>query len=295
MEKILLIINPAAGRSGAKIKTFPIADWFRKKGCDPTVRITAKKGDATDFAKQYAGGNDAVVCCGGDGTLNEVISGVMQAAADKPIGYLPTGTTNDMAKTLQLPTNLKKAARVVLNGKPVYQDVGLLNQTQFFTYIASFGAFTKVSYATPQWLKNRFGHFAYVVDGIKSVGEIHPYRAKVVSDEWEEEGDFLFGSVTNSSSVGGVLNFRSADICLNDGEFEVLLIRNPQNLLEFNRMLHNLRRHKSDPNLLFFHTRRIVFQFKKQTDWTVDGEYGGGLDKAEIKNLHNAVRIIRRK
>lgn len=296
MTKILLIINPAAGKSRTKFHVFRIADWFCKKGCSATVLTTTKKGDAANFVQQYAAENDIIVCCGGDGTLNEVITGAMQLTDRKPIGYLPAGTTNDMAKTLQLPGNIKKAARIVLSEEPLFQDVGTFNETQYFTYIASFGAFTKVSYATPQWLKNIFGHFAYVVDGIKSVGEIHPYRVKIACDEWKEENDFIFGSVTNSSSVGGMLKFRNMDVCLNDGRFEVLLIRNPQNLLEFRNVIYDLRHHNfGNKNILFLHTGQIAFEFEQKTAWTVDGEYAGESGKVEIQNLHNAVRIIRRK
>lgn len=294
MKKILLIINPAAGKSRTKFRAFHIADWFQKKDCNTTVLTTTKKGDAENFVKQYAAENDVVVCCGGDGTLNEVISGVIRAESQKPIGYLPAGTTNDMAKTLHLPKNIKKAARIILNEESIDQDIGSFNQTQYFTYIASFGAFTKVSYATPQWLKNRFGHLAYVVDGIKSLGEIHPYHVKVESGELKEENNFIFGSVTNSSSIGGVLKFRGTDICLNDGKFEVLLIRDPQNLMNLHNIVYNLSHHKPDKNILFFHTSEIVFHFKNETPWTVDGEYAGQSNEVQIKNLHNAVKIIRK-
>lgn len=297
MRKLLLIINPAAGMAKKKPRVFRIADWFRSKGYAVAVMTTSKKGDAEDFVRRYAEQNDAVICCGGDGTLNEVISGLMRFGSKKPVGYLPAGTTNDMAHTLRLPSNLKKAARVVISERPVPQDVGSFNETQYFTYIASFGAFTQVSYGTPQWLKNIFGHFAYVLGGLRSVGEIRPCRVRVFRDGNGdgEEGDYIFGSVSNSSSIGGVLHLGSSQVSLNDGEFEVLLIRNPPNLIEFQKMLHDLRRRNFENSLIeFFHTSTIRLVFDQEADWTLDGEYAGKTQEVEIKNLHGAVSVIRR-
>ena len=295
MRKILLIINPAAGITGKKSHVFRIADWFRNQNFGVTVLSTTKKGDAEEFVKKYSSDADIIVCCGGDGTLNEVINGIMRLDEKKPIGYLPAGTTNDMAKTLQIPSNLQKAAKIVVNGVPAAQDVGAFNHSQCFTYIASFGAFTKVSYATPQWLKNRFGHLAYVLGGIKSVNEIQPYTIKITCNGHEESGSYIFGSVSNSISIGGVLHLKPADISLNDGEFEVLLIRDPKNVIEFQNIVHDLHHHRFDnENIEFFSTNDIVLSFETPTDWTIDGEYAGKPQTVEITNLHNAVQLIRR-
>ena len=294
-KKVLLIINPTAGKTRVKSKILDIADLFRKNGYAATTLTTAKKGDAADFVKQYASEHDLIVCCGGDGTLNEIISGFMQSASQLPIGYIPTGTTNDMAKTLHLPKSIKKAAHMIQNEQPIYQDIGMFNTTHYFSYIASFGAFTKVSYATPQWLKNRFGHLAYVLDGIRSVGDIHPYRLKVTADNLEDEDEFIFGSVTNSCSVGGMFQFKREDVCLNDGKFEVLLIRNPRNPVELRRILYGLIHKKFDKkSILFFHANQVTFEFEKETAWTVDGEFAGQSHKVQIENLHNAIKIIRK-
>lgn len=293
MKKILLIINPVAGNARAKFRTFHIADWFYKRGYLTTALTTTQKGDATNFVKQYVNEHDIIVCYGGDGTLNEIISGLLQAASKTPVGYLPAGTTNDMAKTLHLPKNMKKAAKIIVNEKPIYQDIGIFNNTQYFSYIASFGAFTKASYATPQWLKNKFGHLAYVLDGIKSVGNIRPYRLKVISGDLQEEAEFIFGSVTNSFSVGGMFQFKSTDICLNDGKFEVLLIRNPRNMVQMRSIIYDLFHQKFDrDNILFFHTNKVMFQFEEETAWTVDGEFAGQPNEVYIENLHHAIKII---
>ena len=278
-------------------RVFRIADWFRGRGFDVTVMTTTKRGDAEEFAARYAPESDAVVCCGGDGTLNEIITGLMRTGCAKPIGYLPAGTTNDMARSLRLPANIKKAAKIVVGESPVPQDVGSFNGTKYFTYIASFGAFTQVSYGTPQWLKNRFGHFAYVLDGIRSVGEIKPYRLQVFRGDGEEaeEGEYIFGSISNSFSIGGVLHLNSSQVGLDDGRFEVLLIRNAPNLLEFQKILHDLK-HRNFGNryIEFFHADRVRFRFEREADWTLDGEYAGKPREIEIRNLHSAVSIIRR-
>ncbi len=294
-KKILLITNPTAGKQRAKAGVTSAADLFLEKGYITTALTTTKKGDAAEFVEEFAGQHDMVVCCGGDGTLNEIISGLMQAESRIPIGYIPAGTTNDMAKTLHLSKNIKKAVYVVLNGQPVYQDIGIFNNTDYFSYVASFGAFTKVSYATPQWMKNKFGHLAYVLDGIRSVGDIHPYRLKVTADGLEEEGEFVYGSVTNSSSVGGIIQFKREDVCLNDGQFEVLLVRNPTNPVEVRSIFYGLIHHNYNKNnVLFFHAKEISFQFEQETSWTVDGEFAGRPREVHIKNLHNAVQIIRK-
>lgn len=295
MQNILLIINPAAGVTGKKSRVFRVADWFRNQKFGVTVLSTTKKGDAEEYVKNYSSKADVVVCCGGDGTLNEVINGIMQLEEKKPIGYLPAGTTNDMARTLDIPSNIQKAAKIIVNGVPIQQDIGTFNNTQYFAYIASFGAFTKVSYATPQWLKNRFGHLAYVVSGLKSVNEIQPYTIKVRYNDREESGSFIFGSVSNSISIGGVLHLKPTDISLNDGKFEVLLIHNPKNVIEFQNIVHDLHHHHfNNENIEFFSTDDIVLSFETPTDWTIDGEYAGKPQTVEITNLHNAIQLIRR-
>ncbi len=295
MKKLLLIVNPAAGISKKKADVAGVEDWFRGRGFEVSVMTTGKKDDAEEFAAEHAEENDVVVCCGGDGTLNEVITGLLRTGCEKPIGYLPAGTTNDMARTLRLPANLGKAAKIVAEGKPVPQDIGSFNGTRYFTYIASFGAFTQVSYATPQWLKNRFGRFAYLFDSVRRLGEIRPYRVKVFRDGKEEEGEYIFGSVSNSSSIGGVLHLDDTEVGLNDGVFEVLLIRNAPNLAEFNNILHDLRhRNFANPFVEFFHAGSLRLRFEQEADWTLDGEYAGRPREVEMKNLQGAVSIIRR-
>jgi len=291
--KVLLIVNPTAGKMKSKSELFDIINLFRENNYITTTITTASKGDATTIVKQYANEHDMIVCCGGDGTLNEIISGLMQIKSQIPIGYLPAGSTNDMAKTLKLPMNINKAAHAFLNGQPTLHDIGIFNNTHFFSYIASFGAFTKVTYATPQWLKNKLGHFAYYLDGIKRVGDIHPYRVKVNSDNFETEDEFIFGCITNSTSVGGLFQLNSADVCLNDGKFEVLLIRYPRNPMELRSIIKGLIHRKYDERyVLFFHTDHITFQFEKMISWVVDGEFAGQIQNVTIKNKQNVISFI---
>lgn len=294
-KKALLIINPTAGKMKSKAGVFDIIQLFREEDYICTVFTTAKKGDATAITLQYANDYDLVVCCGGDGTLNEIITGLMQCGSRTPIGYIPAGTTNDMAATLELPKGIKKSTQTVLTGEPVAHDIGLFNNQLYFSYVASFGAFTKVAYATPQWMKNRFGRFAYFIDGIKSVGDIHPYRLKVTTDSLELEDDFVFGSITNSVSVAGLFHLDRRDVCLNDGKFEVTLVKNPHNPIELRNTLYGLAHQKYDARyVVFFHTNEISFSFAKDAAWTVDGEFAGSARKIHIENLHDAVRIVQR-
>lgn len=305
--RVLLIQNPAAGQLQSKANMYDIVSIFAKAGCVPTALLTGQQGDATEFVKRYADTHDFVVCCGGDGTLNETISGMMQMQRRIPIGFIPCGTTNDMAKTLGVPTrSVKKAARAILEGYNIHQDVGAFcvgkpDEQRFFTYIASFGAFTKVSYATPRWKKHLFGHMAYVMDAILAIGEIHPIKLRVQCDQIDEEGEFAFGSITNSTSIAGILRLDAEKVSLNDGKFEVMLVRHPKTAADMHKLVEALTQQsftapntdKACPMVEFFHTDRITVTSDEPISWTLDGEFGGTVKKASIKNLHGAVEILK--
>lgn len=295
-KRILLIINPTSGQMKGKHVVFDLIQHFSLTECIPTVLTTTKRGDATEYVKRNADTHDAVVCCGGDGTLNEVITGMMQVEHRIPIGFIPCGTTNDMARTLQLPyRNVKKCVKTITDGTPQPFDVGHFCGEKYFNYVASFGAFTRVSYNTPQWLKHLLGHTAYVLDGIMSVGEIRPYKMRVVTDNEEFEDEFLFGSVTNSLSVAGIVRLRESDVKLNDGLFEVLLIRKPDNPAELQKILDGVLRLKfDDKHVRFLHTGKIAFYPEDEIPWTLDGEYGGKRRDVTVENYHSAVSIIRK-
>lgn len=291
-RKALLVTNPRAGRMRGMSAAPIISRMLGEHGYDVEIFTTDMPKEATDIAAKYAGKKDLVVCCGGDGTFTEVLSGLMSLPRTIPIGYVPVGTTNDLARTLRIPKKIDRAVRVILYGAPIPYDIGRFNDSAYFSYIASFGAFTKASYATPQWMKNRFGRLAYFIDGIKSVGEIHPYAVKIRADDFRENGLFLFGSVSNSTSVGGVCQFESRDVGLNDGKFEVLLVRNPQNPADLRNILFGLRHRKYDARYIcFLHARHVEMEFERDVAWTTDGEFAGVHRTVCIENLHNAINI----
>ena len=297
-RRVLLILNPAAGIAKPKAALYGVIESYAKYGCATTVMTTAGKGDAMRFVAENARAYDLVVCCGGDGTLNEVIGGMMLLPEEqrRPIGFLPLGSTNDMARTLHLPyRNLQKCIRLTLGGVPRPFDVGRFRGQAHFNYVCSFGAFTRVSYATPRWMKRLLGHFAYVLDGIASVGSIRPYRMKITTDTAVIEDEFIYGGVTNSLSVAGLVRLRESDVSLSDGLFEVMLIKKPGSAQELQQVLSGIVRKRFDDRFVrFLHTANIRFESEEPVDWTVDGEYGGSVKTAEIENLHGAVFILRK-
>ena len=320
--RVLLILNPVSGKFQPKTSMFEIVSVITKGGCVPTTLMTGGQGDAERFVETYADSHDIVVCCGGDGTLNETISGMMRCERRKPIGYIPCGSTNDMARTLKLPTgNVKKAAKALMAADNVHQDVGRFLDaagtldTRYFMYVASFGAFTKVSYATPRWKKNLFGHMAYIMGGVMAIGDIKPWHVKIECEQLTLEDDFAFGSVTNSTSIAGVLKLDEERVALNDGKFEVMLIRQPKTASDMQKIIdalvrlakENDGRHRTPlprkeppadekPMLYFFHTDHITFtpDASKPMPWTIDGEYGGTPAVVDIQNLHGAVELLRK-
>lgn len=288
-QNVLLIINPVAGRKKAKSMIYRIVDSLCRNNCKTTIYITAKKGDATDIVTQYAEEFEKVVCCGGDGTLNEVISGLAQLKLQIPIGYIPTGTTNDLAHSLQLPTNIDDAIEVAVNGSIRRHDIGMFNENLYFSYVSSFGAFTKVSYGTPQWLKNIFGRAAYIFKGIFSIANIRSQKAKIIADGNEINGDFVYGSVSNSTIIGGLVKLLKTDVSFDDGMFEVLLIKKPRKIKEYRNILRGISKHDyNNKYTYFFRAKNLSFTFEKSTEWSIDGEYAGTPDSVQIKNLYAA-------
>ncbi len=291
-KQALVIINPKAGMKKAKKHLFEIVDRLSRAGYTVSAQTTTKAGDATQFVLQYGAKQDLIVCCGGDGTLNEVINGVTASGCAAPIGYVPAGTTNDFARTTQLPKKVEKCMDRILCNLPRNCDIGTFNGRNF-TYIASAGAFTKVSYSTPQKMKNKFGHSAYLLEGIKEIGNITPFRAKVFFNGKEVEDEFLFVSVSNSTSIAGLFKLNRLDVRLDDGEFELMLIRNPKNAVELMRVLSGLTSGKYDPrHILFDHARNIRFQFEAPPEWTLDGEPGGTHPEVNIGILDDAIQIF---
>ena len=295
-EKALFIVNPISGKMTIKNKLFEVIKLFSDSGLEPTVLMTQKSGDASEFAREYGRQFDRSISCGGDGTLNEIVTGLMTLPVEKrpPLGFIPAGTTNDLADTLRIPKLPLAAAKTIIENAPSPNDVGLFNNNRYFNYVASCGAFTSTSYSTPQNLKNSLGHMAYVLEGIKTINEIKPVYMKVESEEVKTEGDFLFAAVTNSLSVGGIYKFDPKYVNLNDGTFDVTLIRMPKNTTEIVDIFYRLANLDYDENqVVFFHTSNVTITTEMPVKWTVDGEYGGTLEKAVIKNLAGAISIFK--
>lgn len=291
-KKLLLIVNPTAGRMQAVRNIGKLKKILSDGGYIVSVHMTSARAEATRLLAASAGNYDVIGCCGGDGTLNEVISGVLLSGKDVPIGYIPSGTTNDLAKSLGLPTSIFKSALNLITGEPYFEDVGEFCN-RYFTYVASFGAFTRVSYETKQKDKNIFGHAAYLFGGLRSIGDIKPFHVKVTCDDICEEGEFIFGAVTNSTSVGGVMRLSDDQVNLRDGKFEVMLVRNPDKPGQVGQLIDEaVNRHYHGKLISLYHASKIRFESLTPLAFTLDGENGGEHTDCQAINLHNAVRLI---
>ena len=292
MKKLLLIINPVAGRNQAQADLFKMVRVFAEHNCEVTVYPTRGPQDCTRKVLADAGRFDLVVCCGGDGTLNEMVSGMMQREDPVPMGYIPLGSTNDFAASLHLPSHVEEAALRCVEGTAFHMDVGSLND-RYFNYIAAFGAFTEASYATPQQIKNALGHLAYILEGVKSLGRLQPIHVRITADGETFEEDYLFGAVTNTVSLGGVLRLDPSRVLLDDGMYELLLVKNPQNPAEAQAMLSALMLQNYDgPLVRMLRASDILFESNHEISWTIDGEFGGSFSTTHILNNKNAVTLM---
>lgn len=311
MKKLLFIINPSAGKKHIKGRLFEIVDQFVKSDYQVRVHPTQAKGDATEIIKREGTLYDQIVCAGGDGTLDEVVTGCMQCGCDTPIGYIPCGTTNDFARSLGIPKDPIRAARRITKYQPEPIDIGVffaqdqkgedgemlaVPKTDYFVYVAAFGAFTDVTYTTPQEYKNHLGHMAYVLEGIRSIPTLTSYRLKVTYDGQEiEEQDYFIGMVTNSLTVGGFQNPNSKIAELDDGLFEVLLVKYPTNPLDLQATVSAYMMGEFNKEYMYqFKAKRIMIESAEPIAWTLDGEYGGTCTKVEVVNEHHALKIVKK-
>jgi len=292
-NKLLFIVNPIAGRLFPKINFERVVELFQNHGYHVTMKKTAYKGHATELVLKYGHDQDIIVCSGGDGTLNEVISGVMNLGKEVKLGYIPSGTTNDFASSLNLSDRLETAAMTIINGQTKTVDIGLFGESRYFSYIASFGAFTGSSYSTPQSYKNLIGHLAYVLEGMKDIPNIRPYRVRVETAENTYEGEYIFGAVSNSLSIGGVLRLDSNSVNLNDGLFEIILVKNPRTPLDLSRIIISIKKKEyKDKCIQFFKATEATFYMDEPIPWSIDGEYEAGSKIVKIQNIHNAIKIL---
>ena len=295
MKKMLFVMNPFAGQRKANRYLTDILTIFNRGGYDVTVYMTDGPGNGAETVRRLASDMDVVTCCGGDGTFNETMSGVLQSGADVPLGYIPAGSTNDFASSLKLPTNVLEAARVIVEGEPQAYDVGRFGD-RYFAYVASFGAFTRASYATPQNIKNALGHTAYILEGIQELSQIRKEHVRMeLEDGTVVEDDFIFGAISNSTSVGGILTLDPKQVDMGDGLFELLLVRSPRDLAEISECIRALRTQKYNCRMItFLPTRSVTVTASPAMNWTLDGEKEDGHAQVVAENLHHAIRLIQR-
>ena len=292
MKKMLFILNPCSGTKKANRFLAEILDAFNRADYQVQVYVTAGNKDAIQAVKDYAPGMDLIVCCGGDGTFNETVTGLLETGLSIPVGYIPAGSTNDFANSLKLPLQPLQAAKAIIEGTPRPLDIGLFNG-RYFSYVASFGAFTKVSYATPQSVKNALGHTAYVLESLKEITGIRKMAVRLELDGEVEEDEYIFGAICNSTSVGGILTLDPNQVDMADGMFEILLVRAPQDLFELTECITSLQKQQYNCRMMTFRTaKKVKVLATEDMTWTLDGEMAAGAEDITIRNLHHAIKLV---
>ena len=292
-EKLLLIINPQAGRCGYRIGFADVMRVLSDGGYDTTVLFTEGRGDATAFAAERAKDFARVACIGGDGTLSEVVAGLMRVQNPPPLGYIPLGSTNDVANTLGLPKNAVAAAKRIVEGEPMPFDVGGFNGTDYFTYVAAYGAFTEVSYATPQNEKQALGYLAYLLHAAGALSKLESIHTRIDYEGGTVEGDILYGGISNSTRVGGAVKLKKGLVSLSDGVFEVLLVPTPKSIADFTRSATKLLSQKYDGvDVILLQSANLTVTFDKPIAWTRDGEDGGSHQQVHLVNHPSAVQLL---
>lgn len=292
-KTLLLIVNPKAGKRRSRSFFFDVISIFSEAGYLVNLRQTRGPGDAVRLAQEEGRQFDLVVCYGGDGTLNQTVNGLMGLPTPPPVGYIAGGSTNDFAASLRLPGDPAETARLIVSSPGRRLDVGRFNDRHFI-YVASFGAFTKASYAAPQNIKNDLGHLAYIIEGVKDLPTLRYYRAHIEADGEVFDGRFLFGAVANATSIGGLLKLSHEDVVMDDGKFEMLLVPEPKSLSALNDMLRALILQEfdhSNTGLIMRHVSRISISTEETLPWSLDGEPSPAVSQAEILNLHQELLI----
>ena len=294
MKKLLFIMNPSAGTRKANKLLMEIISVFNRADYDVLTYITQAQGDAQRVATERAGEMDLIVCCGGDGTFNETVSGVLKSGKDVPIGYIPAGSTNDFAASLELCASPVTAAQEIADGAPHALDIGRFDD-RYFSYVASFGAFTRASYATPQTMKNNLGHMAYLLGGIHELSQIRAISVKVEVDGKKVEGPYIFGAICNCTSMGGVISLDPKLVDMRDGKFEVFLIRAPKDLAELGECIIALQQQQYRCKMMtFLSGSHIRIETEEPMTWSLDGERADAGSVVEIENLHHAYKLMRK-
>ena len=294
-QRVLLMVNPMAGRQKIRNELMYVVDTLTKAGYETIIYTTQGKDATRDLLAEKDSQFDRVICCGGDGTFNEILSATMHWDKRPILGYIPAGTTNDFAAGLKLPSDIREAAVNIVRGTPHTVDAGLFN-TSYFSYVASFGAFTETSYSTPQNFKNALGHLAYILEGIKEIPAFTSYTVCVEADGQIYKDSYIFGAVSNARSVGGILKISDSLVDLNDGVFEVMMIKMPKTLMDLSAIvtsLTSLNPLKYDPSMfLFLQTKELKITFEQEMVWSLDGERVSGGKEARIACIKDAFKIL---
>ena len=294
-QRVLLMVNPMAGRQKIRNELLYVVDTLTKAGYETIIYTTQGKDATRDLLAEKDSQFDRVICCGGDGTFNEILSATMHWDKRPILGYIPAGTTNDFAAGLKLPSDIREAAVNIVRGTPHSVDAGLFN-TSYFSYVASFGAFTETSYSTPQNFKNALGHLAYILEGIKEIPAFTSYTVCVEADGQIYKDSYIFGAVSNARSVGGILKISDSLVDLNDGVFEVMMIKMPKTLMDLSAIvtsLTSLNPLKYDPSMfLFLQTKELKITFEQEMVWSLDGERVSGGKEARIACIKDAFKIL---
>lgn len=293
MKKMLFVFNAHSGKGLIKGKLAGLVDVFTKAGYEITTYPTQSTKDAYNRIKEGMGQFDCLVCSGGDGTLNEVIASVIDNWDTKPlIGYIPAGSTNDFAATLGIPKTMEKAAEVIVNGSVFPCDIGRFND-RYFNYVAAFGAFSEVSYSTPQSSKNVMGHQAYILESLKSIPKIEGHAMTIRNGNHVISGSFIYGMITNARSVGGIKGICGQEISLNDGLLEVTLVREPKNPMDMQNITTGLfSKNEDNPMVERFKTDSLIIESEKSIPWSLDGEYGDTHTEVMIEVVPMAVNLL---
>ena len=291
-KRLLLVLNPRAGRNKPRGPLFDAVCALCEGGYLVSIYQTRGPADATRVVEQHGEEFDVVAAAGGDGTLNEVVSGLLQLSHPPLLGYFPQGSTNDFAASLRIPSDPVQAAQVILKNDPHSLDIGLWGERRF-VYVASFGAFTRSSYSAPQSTKNALGHFAYLLEGIKDLDSLRPYRVKITADGEVLDGQYLFGAVCNSTSIGGLMRLNPEQVILDDGKFEMLLVPNPRTAADLQNLVPALlSQDYTNPSLIFRHVSALHVQTQEALPWSLDGEYAPSRTSVDIVNCAKALRIL---
>lgn len=291
-KKLLLIVNPRSGKIQSRSPLFDALGVFSDAGYLVKIHNTVGACDATETVAAEGANYDAVVCVGGDGTLNETVSGLMRLENPPILGYIPRGSTNDFAASLGIPRGTVQAARTAMAGEARRLDIGRWNR-RYFVYVASFGAFVRTAYTASQDAKNALGHFAYILEGMKDLNTLRPYRLRITADGERLDGEYLFGAVCNSTSIGGLMKLDPERVVLDDGKFEMLLIPNPKTAIELNNLILALLNQEYDRGgLVFRHVSSIHMETEDEVPWSLDGEYAPAVPAVDIENRKQALSFL---